>query len=218
MGGAPFPENAPFGPPRPAGSRSSGENQSIAGTVLSTNGAGAGRRIDSVHWDHVRHAYGPATDVPKWIEGLRDPSQAQECQAELYASIVHQGSRYSATPLCIPFLVDAVLDPTTIDRLGVLLLVQFCAIGPLGDHLAWERQRDLQRNADEQASWEAFVSEHPHLRRLFSDPDRSLARVALTVLAWTGDTDELVFEAIASGFDSDDERDGEGSCPRPRSP
>lgn len=69
-----------------------------------------------VSWDQVSHAYGPAVEVPGWISSLRDPGTAEQCLSELYGSITHQGSRYSATPLCVPLLVDAALDRSVVDR------------------------------------------------------------------------------------------------------
>ena len=77
---------------------------------------GRGAGDGGVSWDQVSHAYGPAVEVPGWISGLRDRGTAEQCLSELYGSITHQGSRYSATPLCVPLLVDAALDRSVVDR------------------------------------------------------------------------------------------------------
>jgi hypothetical protein len=61
-----------------------------------------------VAWDQVAHAYGPAVEVPGWISGLRDPSIAADCLSELYGSITHQGTRYSATPLASNRVLTAI--------------------------------------------------------------------------------------------------------------
>ena len=98
---------------------------------------GRGAGDGGISWDDVSHAYGPAVAVPGWIAGLRDPGTAAQCLGELYGSITHQGSRYSATPLCVPLLVDAALDRSVVDRAGMVFLIGFCAVGYSGDWLDW---------------------------------------------------------------------------------
>ena len=160
-----------------------------------------------VAWDQVAHAYGPAVEVPGWISGLRDPSIAASCLSELYGSITHQGTRYSATPLAIPYLIEAAHDPAVPDRAGVIFLIQFCATGNSGDCLDWRCQRDLQTSPHERASWDAVAAGHERLHGLLADPDRAVAGAALTLLAWTGDASNRVLTAIRQALDSEDDRD-----------
>jgi hypothetical protein len=145
--------------------------------------------------------------VPGWIAGLRDRGTAAQCLAELHGSITHQGSRYSATPLCVPLLVDAALDRSVAGRAGVVFLIGFCAMGYWGDWLDWRNQRRRQTGPCERASWDAVVAGHGRLRELLADPDRSVAAAALSVLAWTGDHGDRVLAAIAAAADSGDGRD-----------
>ena len=168
---------------------------------------GRGAGDGGISWDQVSHAYGPAVEVPGWIAGLRDPSTAAQCLGELSGSITHQGSRYSATPLCVPLLVDAALDRAVVDRAGVVFLIGFCAMGYSGDWLDWRNQRRVQTGPCERASWDAAVAEHGRLRKLLADLDRSVAAAALTVLAWTGDGSGQVLAAIAATAESGDGRD-----------
>jgi len=158
-------------------------------------------------WGEVTHAFGPADDVPGWISGLRDPVTAAECLGELYGSIAHQGTRYSATAPCVPYLVEAARDRAVMDRGGVVFLVHFCAMGYSGDWLDWRSQRDLQVGPHERAAWDAVVAEHARLRGLLADSDRGLVGAALTVLAWTGDASTQVLTAIRAAVESADERD-----------
>jgi hypothetical protein len=158
-------------------------------------------------WDRVSHAYGPAVDAPAWIAGLRDRGAASQCLDELYGSITHQGSRYDATPVCVPLLVDAALDRSVVDRAGVIFLIDFCAMGYTGDWLDWRNQRRIQTGPYERASWDAVVAEHGRLRELLADGDRSVAAAALTALAWTGDRSDRVLAAIAEAAESGDGRD-----------
>lgn len=160
-----------------------------------------------VAWDQVTHAYGPAVKVPGWISGLRDPGIAANCLSELYGSITHQGTRYSATPVAIPYLIEAARDPAVLDRTGVIFLIQFCATGNSGNCLDWRCQRDLQTTPHEQASWDAVTAGHQRLHGLLTDPDRAVAGAALALLAWTGDASNWVLTAIGQVLDSDDDRD-----------
>lgn len=93
-------------------------------------GVEGGRGIGDIAWGNLEHAYGSVADVPGWwVAGLWDPSTAADCLGELYGSITHQGSRYSATSAAVPFLVEHALDWRVPDRTGIVGMVQFCAMG-----------------------------------------------------------------------------------------
>lgn len=156
-------------------------------------------------WAELEHAYGPARQVPDWLRGLGDPSRASRCLDELFGSITHQGTRYSATASAIPFLVDTAVDPANPNRALVLGLVHFAGNGFVGDHLDWQRQRDEQADPDERACWEAVRLEQERLRPLLVDSDPEVAQVALSVLAWSGDRSGPVLERIAAAMTSDDD-------------
>ena len=168
---------------------------------------GRGAGDGGIFWDQVSHAYGPAAEVPGWIAGLRDAPTAAQCLAELYGSITYQGSRYSATPPCVPLLVDVALDRSVVNRADVVFLIGFCAMGYSGDWLDWRNQRRVQAGPYERASWDAVVAEHRRLQELLADPDRSVVAAALTVLAWTGGGNDRVLAAIAAAAESGDGRD-----------
>jgi hypothetical protein len=136
----------------------------------------------------------------------RRSGTATQCLSELYGSITHQVSRYSATPLYVPLLVDAALDQSVVNRAGVVFLIGFCAMGYSRDRLDWRNQRHVQTGPFERTSWDAVVAEHKRLRVLLADLDRSVA-AAMTVLAWTGDGSDRVLAAIAVGAGSGDGRD-----------
>jgi len=75
-------------------------------------------------WSELSHAYGPAVEVPSWLTGSRNPAVADDYLYDLGNSLVHQGTRYSATPAAIPALVRAAarlgaasLQRDTIDEL-----------------------------------------------------------------------------------------------------
>lgn len=112
--------------------------------------------VGQVAWSDVDHAYGEATDLPKTLRNLQSPDEDihQGALYSLYGSICHQGSRYSSTPLAIPFLYKLIDSPDTPARGELLLFMAFLATGlnsdelPLGTDVAYQRKRvaELRKN------------------------------------------------------------------------
>jgi len=92
--------------------------------------------LDRVGWPDLRHAYGPAGDVPGQLRGLRSSDQATRDWAafELMGNVYHQGGRWPASQHVVPFLVALVDDPATPDRAGVAQLLRAIALGDRSDH------------------------------------------------------------------------------------
>ena len=61
--------------------------------------------LDQVDWARLKHAYGPATDVPAMLRELAGDGEASHAFDQLFTSLNHQGSVYSATSAAIPFLI-----------------------------------------------------------------------------------------------------------------
>ncbi|MEU4097274.1 hypothetical protein [Streptomyces sp. NPDC026673] len=79
--------------------------------------------LDRVAWPELRHAYGPAEDVPALLRALTaaDEEVAEEAEQELWSSIVHQGTVYEATLPAVPFLARlAAAGVRRVNLLGVL--------------------------------------------------------------------------------------------------
>ncbi|GHJ43430.1 hypothetical protein Cs7R123_07720 [Catellatospora sp. TT07R-123] len=93
-------------------------------------------RLDDIDWSLLTHAYGPADDVPDQIRNLASPDDEIRIGAyqELYASIVHQGSRYEATAYAAPFLLELLADESVPDR---PVLVEMLAVMAVGGDEAW---------------------------------------------------------------------------------
>ncbi|RVW09842.1 hypothetical protein EGT67_10395 [Prescottella agglutinans] len=53
--------------------------------------------LAEVDWPTLEHAYGDASDVPGWIEGLADAETVEESLHELWAAVLHQGTLYDST-------------------------------------------------------------------------------------------------------------------------
>ncbi|GIE77429.1 hypothetical protein Aph02nite_33790 [Actinoplanes philippinensis] len=136
-----------------------------------------------IDWAALRHAYGPAVDVPGNLAALRSPDGQRRLEAfgELYASITHQGNRYSASAAAVPALLELVADPAAPDRDLVLYLLGRIAVG---DDAAWlpggVRRADL--DADEGKAYDAVGAGLPLLDTLTADPE--LADSAAYLLGW----------------------------------
>jgi hypothetical protein len=85
--------------------------------------------LDEIDWAALRHAYGPATDVPEWLRSLRSPDPQMPQWAREYWNIVHSATRYTATAPAVPFLAELALAPDTPDRHWLVWLLTFAAIG-----------------------------------------------------------------------------------------
>ncbi len=64
--------------------------------------------LELIDWAKLEHAYGPAVDTPGVIRALAstDPDVRHNAMHELYSTIYHQGSFYSATAAAVPFLIE----------------------------------------------------------------------------------------------------------------
>jgi hypothetical protein len=70
--------------------------------------------LDGIAWDELRHAYGPATDVPKLLRSLAESptrSEIDEIEGTLWSSVLHQGNVYTATPVTLELLFELMADP-----------------------------------------------------------------------------------------------------------
>lgn len=87
--------------------------------------------LDSIDWQHLTHAYGPATDVPDLIHALAsvDKQTYEQALHELYGNIWHQGTVYEATAYAVPFLVELLTYESIEDKAGILALLSCIATG-----------------------------------------------------------------------------------------
>jgi len=150
--------------------REVGQECSVAGRVVAGGGSVGGARhsgavsggdvlagLEEIDWAGLRHAYGPAGDVPGLLRALASGSPAERRQAvhELYGNIFHQGSRYEATAYAVPFLARLALDPRAPQRDVIVYLLAALAIGydeaylPAGVDIAgWRAGVEQMRAAD----------------------------------------------------------------------
>lgn len=64
--------------------------------------------LDAIDWRSLRHAHGPAADVPRLLRSLasEDADPWMEAGADLYETIWHQGTVYTASAAAVPFLFE----------------------------------------------------------------------------------------------------------------
>ena len=87
--------------------------------------------LDRVDWKKARHAYGSAADVPALLRALasEDPDVSRQALHRLYGNIFHQGGRFEAAALAVPFLFELVLEPATHDRDDLVFFLVSLAFG-----------------------------------------------------------------------------------------
>lgn len=83
--------------------------------------------LDSPRWKELRHAYGPATDIPGLIKAIAesDPTEMRKHPSpwkEVWSNLCHQTSVYPATYAAIPHLVSIAQHSSLTNRLEVLVL------------------------------------------------------------------------------------------------
>lgn len=87
--------------------------------------------LESIDWSHYCHAYGPAADIPKLIRALTssDTEVRQRAHYTLRNNLSHQGTRWEASHLAVPFLCELVKDRSTPDRSSVMSCMFYIALG-----------------------------------------------------------------------------------------
>jgi HEAT repeat protein len=98
--------------------------------------------LDRVNWSQLSHAYGRAADLPNMIRRLAGSGSdtREEVLAELWSSILHQGSLYTATEAAIPFLIELLDEPSVFAKNHVLDLLTGAADSALA--VISDRQND----------------------------------------------------------------------------
>lgn len=159
-------------------------------------------RLDTVDWANLRHAYGPATDVPALIRALASKEQYVRDQAryQLYGNIHHQGDVYPASAYAVPFLIELLTVPEVEDKQSLLALLQTLADGyaylslyhqrPWVDNYyeyRYQREqveaRQHQQQAWAQQSHAAVLQGLPVYLALLSDGDKAIREMAAFVLS-----------------------------------
>lgn len=81
--------------------------------------------LDKVDWGRLRHAYGPAADVPKQLFALTSPSREarEDAWHALHGNLWHQGTVYEATAHAVPFLIQLASGQDIPDRHQIIAYI-----------------------------------------------------------------------------------------------
>ncbi|OLT27245.1 hypothetical protein BJF79_01040 [Actinomadura sp. CNU-125] len=155
-------------------------------------------RFDDVApWGDLVHAYGTATALHATLERVASPSPATAARAldDLFGSICHQGTVYSATAPAVPILYDLASDPRVHHRPRILELLSDIAraLPDIEEHHEDEYPEgvhtDLVRWAHEART--AVETGLPTLTALLDDEDTDVRAAAPFVLADFPDHDPI---------------------------
>ncbi|MEU8002271.1 hypothetical protein AB0B66_14005 [Catellatospora sp. NPDC049111] len=130
--------------------------------------------VDEVRWSRMRHAYGPAVEVPELLRGLADadPAVRETALDAMYGGIHHQGDVYACTIEVIPFLLRIAADVGRPGRAEVVGLL--ASIGGADDP---EPRTGLYRRARQ-----AVAAGYPLWSALAHDPDPQVRAAVPAVL------------------------------------
>jgi hypothetical protein len=167
--------------------------------------------LDEIDWASVSGAYGPATKVPDQLRGMlaRDPTRRHTAMADLYNEVCHQGTRYSAAPQIVPFLVKLAALPSYPERSGIVDFISGIAIGydeywiPGGFPIETLRKQSQSLVADDggldQAALDAYDavrSTVPFILSLLEDGDPAVRCQAAYCLAWFPEHAHVIVPAL----------------------
>ena len=120
--------------------------------------------LDDVPWAKLRHALGPADDVPDLVRDLasEDDQRRAKAQYDLYGTLWSHGMVYEATPQAIPFLVELLEHAEHVDRPWLLIYLSALANGTSHHevhqmHGIYEEERDTAEFAAKIAQEQSWV-------------------------------------------------------------
>ena len=177
--------------------------------------------LNEIDWTAVHCAYGPSTEVPDQIRGLLAASgeQREHAASELYNTVCHQGTRYPAIRLVVPFLFRLVALKACPDRGQIVWLLGRFAIGydeswipegfPAYDLRTRIKSLDHDENGLNNAAMEAYDAVRagiPILIPLLGEHDLAVRCQASYALAWFPEhAGELVPELLNVAVQDDDQ-------------
>lgn len=139
-------------------------------------------------WAAVDHAYGPATDVPQLIRDLvsEDVATRALAVAELSGNVIHQGTRFSAAPKVVPYLIELVAAAGVPDRALILSYLIKLVAGPFsvrdGFWIGSDSQGGPEQQAIAQACHDAAVPGTAVLLDLASGRSHKVRTAAICLL------------------------------------
>lgn len=149
--------------------------------------------LDDIDWASMRHAYGPAAEVPRLIRGLvsRDGDRRSWAGEAFGLAVHHEGDIYECTAKAVPFLIEAAGTPGLKGRPRVLRLL--AGIG--------ESARAGRRDEWHDRAGRAVQDAYPLYERLaLDDPRPKLRRAAIAAMAACPDHAEHAADVLMGRF------------------
>ena len=125
--------------------------------------------ISKIDWANLSHAYGTCEDVPQKLAKLVDGNEEERGLAlgDLWEHMLHQGSRYEASPYVVTFLfemleaVDDLMRPSIIDFLLSL------GVGYAESFLPFGYDLEVEENKFKQDEWLSVLYSYENARKAY---------------------------------------------------
>ncbi|WP_344495305.1 HEAT repeat domain-containing protein [Nonomuraea monospora] len=151
--------------------------------------------LGDIRWSRMRHAYGPATEVPDLLRGLADPDPAVRETAldAMYGAVHHQGDVYPCTLAAIPFLLRIAAAPELPGRAEVVELLASIA----------SAEDPTELSGPYKKANEAVTAAFPLWERLLGDPDPKVREAAAGLLAACVDGARAAVKSLTGRMESE---------------
>lgn len=146
--------------------------------------------LDTINWDGLGGAYGPAGDVAEILRGLASPDEgvAGEALDQFFSSIWHQGTVYPVTVVAVPFIVDLAAGRAVHHRDALTF-----ALGGFGDP-------NMSDGSALPAVRAALRAHSDSLLPLLEDPEEAVREAATYTIAHSGGGDKAA-SALAARWE-----------------
>lgn len=143
-------------------------------------------KLDTVRWDSLRHAEGPATDVPGMLKRLaaKEEDAQDDALERLVDTVFHDGDVFDATLAAWPFLVELATGDSLDDERRALLLLNLGTVAYWGsladeddalpDDAVLEDEETKAKLAHPKETREAVRAAFPKLLTLFEGASEPL--------------------------------------------
>jgi len=154
-------------------------------------------QLDSINWSSMQHAFGSAKDVPGNLRALCsiDADTRSNAMGNLFGTVWHQGTIYSASPYVVPFLVELLNANEISEEESIAVLLASIASGtgyyqvhgalPI-KHAKNNRDIELAIQHESKIVQEARSAASPHIPLLLPylrDPEPSVREIVARAVA-----------------------------------
>jgi len=103
--------------------------------------------LNDVPWANIKHAYGPAVDVPDLISALvsSDVEVRGTAWYELHGNLWHQGTIYEATAYAVPFFLQLLKSEVVPNKHEILIYLARLFLG----RSYWDVHKELTSSLQE---------------------------------------------------------------------